>query len=132
MTTYTDVAVSLGRPITDPNQQAQVNWWITGAEMLIQARLGDLGDLDADVLNYVVVEAIAAKVNRAAAGGASSITVNVDDSGVTRRFESPVTASDITDEWWALLSPSLTTGAYSVRPGFEPDSAGSEFLDSWT
>lgn len=130
MTTYEDVAVSLGRPITDANQQAQIDWWITGTEMLIQARLGDLAELDSEILNYVVVEAVAAKVNRAGRSE-SSVTVSVDDGSVTRRYENTMSAGDILDEWWTLLSPGISAGAYSSRPGFEPDETAYA-LDSWT
>jgi hypothetical protein len=131
--TWQEVAVALGRPTSDFNadQQAQIAWWLDGVELFIVSRLGLVAELDAATVKYVEVEAVAAKVGRSSSGGASSITVNVDDGGVTRRFESPVTAGDITDEWWTLLDPTISAGAYSVRPGFEPD-ATSDILDSWT
>lgn len=102
--TYEDVAVALGRPISTEAEQAQVEWWLTGVELILGARLGDVSALNQEALRYVEAEAVAAKVDRRSAQGASSITVNVDDGGVTRRFESPITAGDITDEWWNLLS----------------------------
>lgn len=102
--TYEDVAVVLGRPISSEAERDQVEWWLTGVELVIGARLGDLGVLNQDAVRYVEAEAVAAKVDRRASQGASSITVNVDDGGVTRRYENQVTAGDITDEWWNLLS----------------------------
>lgn len=120
--TVDDVAVALGRPISEAAQVAQVGWWLEGVELLIRARLGDPAELDQDVLKYVEVEAVVAKVQRAGTRE-SSITVAVDDGSVTRRYESGVSAGDITDEWWNLLDPSIASGAFSIRPSFEPDEA---------
>lgn len=119
--TYEDVAVALGRPISTEAEQAQVEWWLNGVELFIVARLGVVADLDENAVRYVEVEAVAAKVRRASTDGASSITVNVDDGGVTRRYENPVSVDDITDEWWSLLDPDVGGGAFSVRPYFEAD-----------
>lgn len=119
--TYEDVEVALGRLISTEAEQAQVEWWLSGVELLIISKLGPVADLDQDVVKYVEVEAVAAKVRRGATGDASSITVTVDDGGVTRRYENPVSADDITDEWWGLLDPDVGGGAFSVRPYFVPD-----------
>jgi hypothetical protein len=120
--TYTDVAVALGRPISDTAEQAQVEWWLDGVELFITARLGDVTALDQTVLKYVEVEAVVAKIQRAGRGE-SSITVSVDDGSVTRRYENAVTAGDISDQWWNLLDPNANADLASVRPGFEADSA---------
>lgn len=120
--TYEDVAVAIGRPISTAAEQAQVEWWLEGFELFIVNRFGPVADLTEGVVRYVEVEAAAAKVDRAQNKGASSITVSVDDGGVTRRFENPVTASDITDEWWNLLDPNTSSASASIRPGFEADS----------
>jgi hypothetical protein len=118
--TYQDVAVALGRPITSEDEQAQVDWWLTGIELIVTARLGDVSLLDQDLLKYVEVEAVVAKVGRAGSL-ATSRTVSVDDGSVTTRYESSVSASDIADDWWNLLNPDVAQSAYSVRPTFEAD-----------
>jgi hypothetical protein len=118
--TYEDVAVTLGRPISTESEQAQVEWWLDGVELFIVARLGPVADLDQTVVKYVEVEAVADKVRRSGRDE-SSITVAVDDGSVTRRYESGVTASDITDEWWQLLDPDSNTATASIRPYFEAD-----------
>lgn len=100
--THEDVAVSIGRPISTPAEQAQVEWWLDGAEMVISNQLGDVTLLSQPAVKYVEVEVVAAKVRRHGTLE-SSITVAVDDGSVTRRYESPVTDEDIRDEWWALL-----------------------------
>jgi hypothetical protein len=115
-----DVAVALGRPITSATEIAQVEWWLSGVELLIGAKLGDLTALDQDVLRYVEAEAVVAKVRRGDSR-VNSKTVSIDDGSVTERFETGVQTSDISDEWWALLNPSVGSGFYSTRPGFEPD-----------
>lgn len=118
--TYQDVEVALGRPISTTAEQAQVGYWLDGIELLIAARLGAVSDLDQDVLLYVETEAVVGRIKRNAAAGTSSITVSVDDGSVTRRFDG-VNSSDINDEWWRLLDPTWGSGAFSIRPYFEPD-----------
>lgn len=117
--TYQDVEVALGRSISTDAEQDQVEWWLDGVELFITARLGDVADLNETVVQYVEVEAVVAKIQRAGRNE-SSITVSVDDGSVTRRFDS-VSASDITDEWWQLLDPASNAGSASIRPGFEAD-----------
>lgn len=113
--TYSDVAVALGRPITDSTEQAQITWWISSAELQIKARLGDLATLDQDVLKYVVVESVAAKAQNPE--GAQSETI--DD--YTYRLPAESRRVTILDEWWNLLRPVSASDAFSTRPGFEPD-----------
>lgn len=122
--TWEDVAVALGRPTSafTPEQQAQVTHWLNGIELLIIGRLGPVADLDPAAVKYVESEAVAAKVRRVGDGGASSVSVSVDDGTVTRRWENaPVSSSDIWDELWSLLDPKAGDGAYSTRPGFVAD-----------
>ena len=122
--TWQDVAVALGRPTSSvtTEQQAQWEWWLVGVESIIGFRLGDVSELDQDMLLYVEVEVVAAKATR----GSSTVeseTVSTDDSSYTTRYQS-VTQADILDEWWSLLTTSISTGAYSTRPGFEADTVG--------
>lgn len=119
--TYEDVAVALGRPISDPAEQAQVTYWLDGIEMVIVSRLGPVSELDQDILRFVETEAVAARVRRYSEGGASSITVAVDDGTVTRRYEGAISSGDITAEWWDMLNPVAGSGVFSARPQFEPD-----------
>lgn len=112
---YADVVVAIGRPISTETEQAQVEWWLTGVEMYITARLGDVSLLDQDTVKYVEVEAVAARVRRHGTTE-SSITVSVDDGSVTRRYENPIGADDILDQWWDLLSPSSAHSAFTINP----------------
>jgi hypothetical protein len=110
--TYTDVGVALRRTISDSAEQAQIEHWLTGAEMAVRSRLGDPALLDQDVLKYVEAEAVAEKVRRAGREE-SSITVSVDDGSVTRRYD-PMGADDIADNLWSLLSPARSGSAYTI------------------
>jgi len=114
--TYEDVAVALGRPIANIDEQAQVNYWLGAVELQIKARLGDLTVLDVDVLRYVAVEAVTTKMQNPSGYQSESI----DD--YTYRFGSETRRITILPEWWELLSPSGNSGAFSTRPGFESDS----------
>lgn len=110
--TYEDVGVALRRTISDAAEQAQIEHWLTGAEMAIRSRLGDVTLLDQDVLKYVEAEAVAEKVRRAGREE-SSITVSVDDGSVTRRYET-MTANDIDSDLWSMLSPARSGTAYTI------------------
>lgn len=118
--TYEDVATALGRTITDGDEAGQIDWWLTGIELLIANRLGPVANLDQAAVRYVEAEAAAAKVRRNGQTE-SSITVSVDDGNVTRRWDQPASADDITDEWWGLLAPKSESNAFSTRPGYTPD-----------
>lgn len=112
--TYEDVEVSLGRLISDPLEQAQVTQWIADAELLILSRLGDLDELDQDVLAYVVREAVIARMRNPE--GYQSETI--DD--YTYRHGSTSGRVSILDEWWDLLSPDASSAAFTITPYGEP------------
>ena len=111
--TYSDVGVALRRTISDPAEQAQIEHWLTGAEMAVRSRLGNPALLDQDVLRYVEAEAVAEKVRRAGRDE-SSITVSVDDGTVTRRYENNMSIDDIAGDLWSLLSPARSGSAYTI------------------
>jgi hypothetical protein len=91
-----DVEAALGRSISSTDEQNQVNWWLDGLELAIVARLGPVETLNENVLRYVEGEAAAAKVRRNGSPE-TSVTVSVDDGAVTRRYDNPASATDITD-----------------------------------
>ncbi len=127
--TYEDVGVALGRSITETAEQAQIDHWLTGVELAIVAKLGPVAGLDAETVKYVEAEAVAEKFRRRGRAE-SSVTVSVDDGSVTRRYDQPAGAQDITDEWWSLLTPAddshaaFTISPYSQRQTQVPDPRG--------
>lgn len=123
--TFDDVAQTLGRALST-SEQAQATLWIDDAEMLIGSRLGDLADLDATQLAYVVRESVADRLRTGVAGGAESISVAIDDGTVTRRYPGERGTADgdwLIDGWVALLSKRQQGGPFSVMPWFAQDTA---------
>ena len=115
--TVEGVSTSLGRPISDDPEYAQVLQWLNDAELQIRLRLGDVNLLDQEVLEYVEREAVILKI-RNPDGHANE---RIDDFSFGL---SPAQAAGhvlITPEWWGLLSPTSQQGAFSTRPYFEPD-----------
>jgi hypothetical protein len=124
--TYMDVATSLGRTL-NADEQAQAEQWIDDARLVIGARLGDLDELDQDLLDYVVREAVVARIKRP--DEATQVQISVDDATTSRRYERSTGTISILDEWWALLSPITDSGiGFSTRPAFEADDP---LLSSW-
>jgi hypothetical protein len=96
--------------------------------MLIEVKFGDTyADLDPSLVDYVVRESVTDRFRTGVNGGASSITVAVDDANVTRRWDnsSPAQRADswLIDGWVDLLAPARDSAAFSSRPGFEADTA---------
>lgn len=115
--TYQEVALSLGRPISTPDEQAQVTQWIADAETLIRVRLGDLAALDQDVLAYVVREAVILKLRNPEGYSSESI----DD--YTYRWGTDSGRVSILDEWWDMLTPTGSANAFTITPYGDTTSA---------
>ena len=114
--TYDDVATAIGRPISDSNEQNQVEQWISDVEMILTARLGDLTERDQNLLAYVVRESVIARMRHRSETTDETVT---EDNYFLR----------ILEPWWALLDPTDSgSGAFTVRPYFETDEVP---LDSW-
>lgn len=122
----TDVSARLGRPITSPDEVAQVNAWLADVESTILERVPDLDErVDGGALSAATVVRIeaGAVVRRILnPGGLTSVTRSVDDVHVTERREGQSQSTDwLTDADWAALMPTFARGAFSTRPAFEPD-----------
>ncbi len=118
------IAVALKRPVPSMTSPEAKQWamWIADARMLIANRLGELDDLDETKLDYVVREAVAARVEHP--GRAEQVSVTLGQQTISRRYPPAVSSSGITilSEWWALLDPDTSdSGAFTVRPAAEPD-----------
>ena len=109
-----DIETALGRTLTGSEQQ-QAEQWIADALLLIEARLGDPTKLNQPRVDYVVREAVVARFRNPEGYQSESI----DD--YTYRLPSETRRITILPEWWDLLAPSSSAGAFSVRPSFEPD-----------
>lgn len=115
--TPTDIAVELGRAVPTAGSTEDQQWsqWIADAEMLIEARLGDLSLLNQSRVSYVVRQAVSEHVRRP--DDATSVSIAVDDGNVSRTYRSGAGRVTIRDEWWDLLSPTDSkAGAFSITP----------------
>lgn len=119
----TDVADRLGRPISDPLEVTQVNAWLADTEAIIRARIPDLdqrvedGDLSADVVRMVMTNAVVRK----ALNPTGKQNERVDDYSYGLTEDAARGDLFLTDAEWDLITPVAMTGAFSTRPGFEPD-----------
>lgn len=118
----TDVSERLGRPITDPDEVAQVNKWIGDVETLIRSRLPNLepgieGHPSLEIAEMVVSNAVIRKVKNP--DGKQNERIDDYSYGLTE--EAARGSLFLTDEEWALLAPASSSGAFSVSPHFEPD-----------
>jgi hypothetical protein len=142
----TDVARELGRAAANPDESEQWAAWIDRVERSIVRRFARAGlDLDeqvlldnpsADDVADVEVARVVDKI-RNPNTRQTSVTRSVDDGSITYRNEGGDYDTDplaITAAEWAILLPGTETGAYSTRPGFEPDTGESEELQrlNWT
>lgn len=107
--TVIDVATTLGRPITDQDEQAQIVNWIAKTERIISARLGDLDALDRQILADVISEVVA----RRARNPDGKRNERIDDYSYT--LDAAASAVELTltaDEWARLSQDGSTSGAY--------------------
>jgi len=115
--TVVDVSTRLGRPITDPDEVAQVQAWLDDAEAVILSRIPTLPDLlgagAPTVATLVMVESNA--VIRKIRNPEGYTSETIDD--YTYRYNEQVRRGDIflTDEEWAVLTPGHS-GAWTISP----------------
>lgn len=127
--TVQDVSDRLGRTISG-SEVTQVTAWLEDVESIIAARftraglvLADqiaLGDPTLAAVVRVEADAVIRRIYQPLPGRTST-TRSVDDASVTDRWEGGGSYDWLTDGEWSDLLPSATAGAFSTRPGFEPD-----------
>ena len=113
-----DVGDNLGRTLTSA-ETVQAEKWIASTLTIIATRLGDTTLLDQDVLDLVVLEAVSLRMKNP--DGVTQREVAVDDGRVSTRWEKATGQINILPEWWELLTPVRESGAFTVRPSYEPD-----------
>ena len=116
--TVADVATRLGRPISEPDEVAQVQAWLDDAEAIVLSRIPTLPELVTGgvptVAKLVMVESNA--VIRKIRNPEGYTSETIDD--YTYRYNEQVRRGDIfiTDEEWALLLPGAQSGAWTITP----------------
>lgn len=97
------IGTALGREPADVAEANQWTMWIDDALMLIDARLGDVAELDPAKVSYVVREAVVAHIRHP--DDATQVQVSIDDASMSRSYRSGTGRVTIRREWWELLSP---------------------------
>lgn len=128
-----DVSTRLGRPITDPLEVAQVTAWLEDVESIILRRIPDLdarvtaGNPPAATVVRVEANAVIRKIRNPD----GKVSETIDD--YTYRLGGDARRSDLflTDDEWSEILPVVISGAFSTRPGFEPDRGGYVPLNAW-
>lgn len=121
--TLTDVQARLGRPITDAAEVAQVNAWIADTEVLIRARVPDIderiaaGTPPAATVTMVVSNVVIRKLQNPD----GKVQEGLDDYNYRLNENARRGELFLTDDEWALILGPVASGAFSVRPYFEPD-----------
>ena len=117
--TVSDVATSLGRPITSALEMDQVQLWLDDAEMQVRLRLGDVTVLDQQALRYVEREAVALKARNPEGKRSES----VDDYSYQLNTDTARGQVLILDDWWEMLAPDKAGNAFSITAYSEPDTS---------
>lgn len=105
------IATALSRASFTVEEDATWSMWIADALMLIGARL-TIGDLDEAKVDYVVREAVVAHIRHP--DDATQVSVAIDDGSTSRTYKSGKGRVTILDEWWHLLSPEESSGAFTL------------------
>lgn len=118
-----DVAVRLGRDLTDA-EKLQAQSWLTDVETLIRSRVSDyatrVGDLDFVAL-VRLVEVKAVRRVFLNLKGARQHSETIDDFTQSDTFDTTISGSDlfVTDDEWQLLGVgSARAGSFSMATGF--------------
>lgn len=111
------VSKRLGREIASAAEVDQVEAWIGDVEAMILARLPDVQSrIDSNVLNGAVVAAVVANaVIRKIKNPDGKQNERIDDYSYGLTAEAARGELFLTDEEWDLLSPALSSNAFSIR-----------------
>ena len=126
------IATRLGVATPDSTSTQGKQWaeWIGDAQALIDMRAVQLGldptTLDPATVDRVVALAVVAMVRNP--DDVTTVDVSVDDGRVLKSRKSSDGQVSITDLWWGWLGLAGHSGAFSTRPGFDPDRGP---LDPW-
>ena len=125
LATLDDVSSRLGRPITDTAEVAQVNKWIGDVSRRIVRRIPTIDNsvVDGTISSATVSQIVANVVIRKMGNPEGFRSERIDDYYYDRGQQSADLS--LTDVEWADLIPGYGSGAFSVRPGFVPDTGPS-------
>lgn len=120
-----NIAKSLGRAL-EPHETGQAQWWIQGAQLRIQAKLGDLAKLNQETLTYVITEAVARKLRNPD----GKRNERIDDYSYGYDADAARVDIDLTDTEWEMLKPIKNANAFTIGTNSRPYYArGGELWD---
>lgn len=113
------VRIAAGLDSLTDLQRSQVERWIDSAVMMIRNRFGSLDALEQSAVEYVISEAVAARLMRPGFGRIST-EVAVDDARAVTRYSGDGSTVLISDDLWAYLQPRRRArGAMSVPLAYQ-------------
>lgn len=121
--TTTDVSTRLGRAPVDNSELAQWQAWLDDVEALILERIP--GMVDAIVAGapsvQTVTAVVCAVVIRKVNNPTGKLQERIDDYSYGLTATAATADLELTAAEWARLTPSASSGAFSIRPGYESD-----------
>lgn len=123
LATVSDITTRLGRPYSSPEEEAQVAAWLEDVEALILERIPDIeaaiiaGSPSYQTVTAVVSAAVIRKINNPT----GKMQERIDDYSYGLTSTAANADLSLTDAEWSRLMPSVSSGAFSVRPFSEPD-----------
>lgn len=105
-----DLQLALGRATITNEEHEQWIMWLDDARLLIEARLGDLDELNQARLDYVVREAVIAHIRQP--DDVTQVSETLGDASTSRTYRSGKGRVVILDEWWDLLATEAQGGAF--------------------
>ncbi|WP_062077691.1 Gp19/Gp15/Gp42 family protein [Demequina globuliformis] len=123
----TDVSTRLGRAISDADEVAQVEAWLSDVEAIIRARVPDLDDrvTDGNPAEAVVVMVEANAVVRKVKNPDGKQNERIDDYSYGLNSDYARGDLFLTDDEWELLLPSSgSQDAFSIHPRGMRDLSG--------
>jgi hypothetical protein len=117
--TVDDVAVRLGRPITEPAEIAQVGVWLDDVEIIIRSRVPTLDELVSagTPTETVVVMVESNAVVRMVRNPEGKTQERIDDYSWGMPADPNAGTLYLTDYEWGLLEPGSSDGAWTIQPG---------------
>lgn len=118
LATAEDVSLRLGRALGEGSETNQVEAWIADVEAMVSARIPDItervtsGALSSQVVSAVIANAVIRKIKNPD----GKQNERIDDYSYGLTADAARGELFLTEDEWALLLPSVASGAFSIRP----------------